>query len=90
MIYPAASNSYTLADSAVTACAIHIDYQQKWCQHPPLSETKTHSEWFWFNSINMNTNAWAGIQWLYEKGIIDKGTQALGNVVIQRSQQRRS
>jgi len=54
------SNSDTLVDTAMTACPIHIDYDEEWLQHTPLSESNTHGERLWFNSAATD-NFWAGM-----------------------------
>jgi len=45
---PAAPNSDTLADSAVTVYPIHTDFEKEWWQHTPLSESNIHGERLWF------------------------------------------
>ena len=52
----AASNSDDLVDSDVIACSIHIDYEEKWWQHAPLSVSNTQGKWWWFNSVDTDPN----------------------------------
>ena len=42
-------------------------YEGEWRQHTPLSESNTNGEPSWFNSPDINTNFWAGMQWLDPK-----------------------
>ena len=69
-IGPAAPNSDTLVDAAVTAYPIHIEYEEEWWQHTPLSESKTHY------SFDTDTKFWAGMRWL------DGQLQAAVNTVL--------
>ena len=40
------------------------DYEEKWWQHTPLSESNINGEQSWFNSPDTDTNFWTGMQWL--------------------------
>ena len=63
-IDPAAPNCGTFDNSAVIVYTIHVvDYEEEWWQNTPLSESNTNDERFWFNSSNMDTHFWTGIQW---------------------------
>jgi len=44
MIDPAAFNSNTLVDSAVTVYPIHVDCEEEWWQRTPLSKSNTRGE----------------------------------------------
>ena len=41
-----------------------VDYEEKWWQHTPLSESNINGEQSWFNSPDTDTNFWTGMQWL--------------------------
>jgi len=38
-----------------------IDYEEKWWQHTPLSESNTNAERLWVNSVYRDTIFWTGI-----------------------------
>ena len=41
-----------------------IDYEEEWWLRTPLSESNTHGERLWVNSIDTGTIFWTGIRWL--------------------------
>ena len=74
---PAAPDSNTLVDSAMTVYPIHIDYEDGWWQHTPWSEAYANGEQLWLNSAHTDIKLWAGIQCLTASD-----SQPLVNVVL--------
>jgi len=77
MFDPAASNSDTRVDSAVTVYIQSIqDIERNSDSTHPESESDTNDKRLWFDSADKQTKFWAGIQWL------DGQEQAAVNTVL--------
>jgi len=65
------------------AVNLDIDYEEEWWQHTPLSESNTNTERLWFDSVDMDTIFWAGIQFVTAGNISWCGTLLNATFTVQ-------